>query len=354
MTRPHDWHRRWRDKYSGLGGGGSILPLTIDFSTLDDGALPAPFVGSTWSIVSGKAVNNPTLGTELLTDPGLEAAYAAGKCGTLTLNGVPTLADDTVTMHGGAHAQQFTAAAFNNRLNFPTIAGVIGRWVQFSGWAKQTVGTTGTVQMRLDQSLMLPAASAPANIYGTGGAYTLFKSAGVNTETANMFPYALIESNAAGDTVIGDDYSLKAITESSLYALLPATQANVIGKVMPDAFADATPIGIIIGADAQTSPANLMMAVFARHTNAPTIGDVYLIKKVAGFWTPVLTLQTVTIAANAWFEVRRSGSTVKVYYNNVQVSTDQTVSDAAIVAGAFHGSHSAGGNALKQVFFQAN
>lgn len=331
--------------------GGSLLPLTIDFSSLANGSLPASLSGATWSIVSGKAVNTPILGTELLTDPGLEATYSSGRCTTLTLNGSPTLADETIDIHGGAHAQKFTAVAFNNRLNFAAAAAVARTWYQFSGWGKRVSGTASTTQMRLDIANALPTSSMPITI--NDAAYTQKKMAMLATDTSNVFAYAIIESNAAGDPVIADDYSRKAITYSSLFALATATQADVIIKAKFDTLDEVTPFGIVARADTQTSPTHYIMALVVRHTTNAALATVYLIKKVSNTYTAI-TNGAITIVVGAWLEIRLSGSTVKVYYNNVQVSTDQAVSNTEIVSNIHHGLISTGGNRFTDFFLQAN
>lgn len=336
-----------------IDGGGGLLPLSVDFSTLPNGSLPAVFSGSTWSIVSGKAINTPTLGAELLTDPGLEAAYTAGQCGTLTLNGSPTLVDETTDIHGGAHAQKFTGVAFNNRLNWPTVTGVVNQWYLYTLWAKRTAGSSGAVAQRVFQTGMLPANTSESRL--TDAAYTQKKVAGLSTTTNAIFCYPEVEvGSSAFDSVIADDGSLKAITYSSLFTMIPATQPDIIVKIMPDVLTDDTYLAAIVGGDAYSSPGNYIIATIRRHANILTLADVDLFKKVGSTYTPIFSAVSVTIASNAWFEVRRSGSTVKVYYNNAQVDSDRTVNDAVIVAGAYHGWFSSGGNALKQVFFQPN
>lgn len=335
-----------------LNSGGVSAPADFedDFAR-SDGALGNDWAGSTWAIVGGKAVNTPTLGAELLTDPGLEAAYSSGRCTTLTLNGSPTLADETVDIHGGAHAQKFTATAFNNRLNFGAAAAVARQWYQYSGWCKRVSGTAGTTAMRADIANGLPMSSMPIII--NDPAYTQKKVAILATDTSNMFRYAMIETNGAGDPVLGDDYSYKAITYSSLFALRPASVADATIKIKFDALSEVTPFGIIARADAQTSPTHYLMALVVRHQSLTNAAVVYLIKKVGTTYT-ALTNNGVTLVNGAWLEIRLTGTTVKVYYNNVQVGSDQTVSDTEIVANAYHGLISSGGEKITDFFLAAS
>jgi len=102
------------------------LPLEFDFTAMSDGFLPSVFTGTTWAISTGKAINTPTLGAELLTDPGLEGTYTAGKANALTKTGLPTLTE-SADAHGGSKAQEFTGAAITNAVYWAAVAGVAGR-----------------------------------------------------------------------------------------------------------------------------------------------------------------------------------------------------------------------------------
>lgn len=221
---------------------GAVLPYSVDFTTLSDGALPPRFTGATWSISSGKAINTPSLGAELLTDPGLEANYTAGKCDTLTKGGSPTLAE-SADVHGGSKAQQFTAAAFNDRLNWPTVAGIAGAWYLYSVWSKRTAGTSRTGS-NFFQTGALPAAAAGNDI--TTASYTQQKLSFISTTTNLMFCYPTQEAGSSGfSTVIADDGSLKRLTYADVFALINAQASDIVVKVKPSTIADGSISGVI-------------------------------------------------------------------------------------------------------------
>lgn len=333
-------------------GGLSILPLTVDFSALANGPLPAVFTGATWAIASGKAVNTPTLGAELLTDPGLEAAYSSGRCTTLTVGGSPTLAQ-SADAHGGTKAQEFTAVAFNNRLNWAAAAAVARQWYQYSIWNKRTAGSASTVRARIDISNALPTASQPMALIDA--AYAQRKTAILATDTSNMFRYAAIETGSSSfETVVVDDGSYKALTFSSLFALITATQADVIMKCVPQTpMTDDSQVGLIARADTQSSPTHFILALLQRHPTITTSATVYLMKKVGNTYT-VIANTGITLASGAYLELRCAGSTIKVYYNNAQVGTDQTVSDTEIVSNLYHGLFSTGDNNLLNFTLASN
>lgn len=326
--------------------------LSVDFSTLSDGALPAAFAGSTWAIASGRAVNAVTLGAELLTDPGLEASYTDGLCATLTKVGSPTVAE-SADAHGGTKAQQFTGAAANNQLRFGAVAGVARQWRQFSMWGKVTAGSAGNARFRMFITNGLPVNTLEAAI--TGASYTQKKISMLCTDTNSMFTYAAHENGSSGfATVISDDASLKAITASSLFAIAQSTFANAVVKVKPvTPLADDTQVGIVARADAQTNPTHFILLIIQRHPTVTTAATAYLIKKVSNTYTSV-TSGSITLASGAFLELRMNGSTAQIFYNNAQVGTDQTISDSELVSNTYHGMFSAGDNLLQSFLVSGN
>lgn len=332
------------------------LPYTFDPSSLGDGPLPSPWSGSTYSISGGVVVNSPALGAELLTDGGLEANYTAGLCDSLTKSGSPTVAQ-SADVHGGTKAQSFTAAAAANRLSQYIFPPVLNQWYQASVWAKVAAGTSVMTNLRLAGTDLFP----PTNVSTfTAGTYTQHKAAAVAaavTDIVQVFP-VFEEGSADFPAVIVDDMSLKAIAFSSLFALLNGGRADVVAKLRtPGAYAsytDATLFGVVIRADAQISPTNFILGYVRRRQNGSTLGVAGIIKKVGATYTHVLSDTIVTLAASADIELRASGSTVSLWYNGTQVSTDQTILDAGLVNNIYHGIFSAGGNSLNRFFLSTN
>jgi hypothetical protein len=336
----------------GLLGGNGFPTVNEDF-TRENGTLGNGWNGSTWSIVNNAAVNSPTLGAELLTDPGLEGTYTSGTNVNLTKTGSPTVSQ-SADAHGGSKAQQFTATAFNNRLNYPTAAGIARQWYQFSIWGKRTAGSTNTARARVFQSNALPANTLDMAIIDA--AYTQKKMSILSTTTDSLFRYAAIETDSSGfSTVIVDDGSFKAITFSSLFAMRPLSSANGFVK-QKITFVDDTFIGPVARGDAETSPTNFIVTLVQRHPTYAATGllVVYLLKKVGSTYTVLISGSGITEVAGAWLELRFSGSSVSVWYNNVQVDTTKTVSDAELLSNGYHGMFSSGDNIVTDFFMQAS
>lgn len=338
---------------TGNEANATSLPADYDFTVLADGALPAAFTGATWSISSGKAINTPTLGvTELLTDAGLEGTYTDGKPAALTMTGTPTIAE-SADAHGGSKAQQFTGAAANNSLHWIPSVQTPGTWYQFSVWSKRTAGSAETAHIRSSSSggNILPVTGGVVSVLA--GAYAQYKHAHVATSNDSPVLAACFSTGTSNwDTIISDDGSYKTITAASLYSLVEAALADVTIRMQVSWLtSDGTPIGIIARADSLTNPTNCIFVSF----RVGTLNRVYIsvFKKIGATYSSVMTEVTTTPITNDWLEVRLSGSTVKVYLNNTQRGTDQTISDAELQSGTKHGMFSAGGNSAKAFFVAA-
>lgn len=318
---------------SGVAGGRkALLPYSLNIAALDDGTFPAEWTGALWTIVGGKALTTPGLGGELLTDPGLEATYTGGKCNTFDLTGTPTMAQ-SADVHGGAKAQQLVADAIDEHLGFPGYNGVTaGVWFQSSVWGKRTGGTGGNVRIYMWRQ----------------GASSLWKAAGIISAgytqqvltfrhtVAGWLVYSPCWQIAAGgyDTVIVDDASLKAITLANCMATVDRGASNINLIAPPiDTYEAETQAGVVIGLDSTTTPANFILAY------VDGWGNVVVDKCVGGTWSALASV-AAAYGSTKYFSVKKTGSTVSVYYGATDFGTlisEQTVSDAGIVNNTRHG-----------------
>ncbi|MBK7179770.1 MAG: hypothetical protein IPH82_21760 [Chloroflexi bacterium] len=324
------------------------LPYEIDFASLDDGYLPAPFVGSTWAIVGGVAVNTPTLGSELLTDPGLEGTYTSGKANALTKTGSPTLTE-SADAHGGVKAQQFVGVAIANAVYWAAAAATAGNWYQFSIYGKRTAGTQGNVGMGIYLNAAQPFDSPFRAI--TSATYTQHKMAIIATSTDLAFRYAARQLGAnASDTVIVDDGAYKVITRSTVYTLAEMEAADTTVKIQPSAIVDGTLFGMVLRASATTDPDNCIYVMLRLNEVIGTIMYISVVKKIGSTYTRVLNETTQTIVSDGWLEARMSGSTVQIFYNDVQKGSDLTIADAELLDNTIHGMFSTGDNTIEKFY----
>jgi hypothetical protein len=284
-----------------------------DFSTEDT-------TGTAWSIwrlttlaqVWSGAVGlaTPTLGAEMLIDPGLEANYTAGKCDSLTKVGSPSLAQ-SADAHGGTKAQEFTGAAADNSIRWD-ITPVAHQWYQFASWGKRTAGANGTVR--------------GPYMYQTGGGYTfgLITSAsyarnvvtGRSPNTNNLNVYPAFETGAGPfDTVIVDDGSAKPIILSSTIAggiQAPMGQSGVYTGT--PTLTGGTQCGAWICLDDITNPRNGLL-VYHDGTN------VSLWKVVAGVYTAVVAATAAAYAGARQWKVEIQGQVAYLFYNSVYIGS---------------------------------
>lgn len=334
-----------------LGGGAAFtLPFTDNFDT--DGALSAPWVGGTFAVSGGVVANAPTTGSNLLTDSGLEATYTSGKCNTLTKGGSPTLTEETTDVHGGSKAQKFQPTAFNNLVYWPTVAGSAGQWYEFSVYGKRTAGTGDSTTTWAYQAGQI-AVNDGDTIDGAN--FEKCTHVFLSTTTNVIYPRGARHGSAGELTnvVIIDDGNLATLAESSLFALINSGQSDVVVKIKASAFTDGSPVGIVLRADSNTSPSNYILLQFAKYDGIPAGGKVSVIKKIGSTYTQVLAPTYVgTTNADYWLEIRASGNTVQVFYNDTQRGSDLTISDAEL-GGNYHGMFIAGQNTVTDFFVSA-
>lgn len=337
-----------------LGSGRGLLPISEDFTTQGDGAMSGSWTAPGWTIASGRAVFTPTFGAELLTDPGLEAAYASGTCGTLTKGGSPTVAE-SADVHGGSKAQAFTGVAGGNSLDYPAVTPTKHSLYQFSAWGKYPGGAGSSVAIRLIQSSSVLGAEQAVNYVITPASYAQFKVSLLANSTNNLTPRIAREDSGAFHPIILDDGSLKAITNSP-FALRNGGRANVNARVTPPgnyaAFIDGTWFGLVARADVASTPTNYIMAVIHQRQNGAgsNLGLVSLFKRVGETYTNLVVDTLITLVNGGQLEIRCNGTTVSVWYNSLQVGSNQTVSDAELINNTYYGMYSAGGN-FAQSFF---
>lgn len=333
-----------------LGQGGVRLPYTFDPSGMSDGALPGAFSSKGgWTISSGHGVCSPTLGVELLTDGGLEGTYTGGLCAALSKTGTPTVAE-SADVHGGSKAQSFLADADGETLIFPFLTPEANTWYLATGWGKST-GTNANKTMYLNQIGGKPLNNCYPRAW-TSASYIQRKVAQFSNSTNALYFYAVAQNTGSDfETVIIDDFSLKKITTSTMFAMCKA-RADVTAKAKYTWDRDGV-CGVVARANASDNPSTYLQAFYFNVSNA--FAYCVLWKCVSGVYTQLIADWTNAGGAGSggipasteWLEIRCSGTTVRLFHNNIQVGADQTVSD---VNGIYAGVFQSGGSQL-EIFF---
>lgn len=333
--------------------GNLNLPYTLDPSGLGDGAFPSGWIAPNWTIATGKGVCSPTLGSELFTDPGLEAAYTDGLCASLTKSNTPTVAE-SADVHGGSKAQSFLADGGDEGL-YQYITPDANTWYLLSAWGKRTEGSGSRVHLKSFQGGSGPMPSN-SNYSSAHNSATYAQRKAVHRSKAVVDQYLFIfpanqDPASDYDTVIIDDCSIKSITQGTMFALRKA-KANVTVKAKYTWDRNGI-CGVVARANAQSNPNTFLIAYYLNYNELYSY--VALEKCVAGVWTTLIADWSNSPTAGAggtplatqWLEIRCNGSTVQLFHNNIQVGADQTVSD---VNGSYAGVFQSGGSQLESFF----
>lgn len=257
---------------SGVGSGGSGVTWT----------------GATWSVSGGKAINTPSLGSELVIngDFSVDANWSKGTGWSIS----------------GGTANASAVSGFDITQNILTI----GKWY------KMTYAAT------------FSSGQSRALFGGIGGAISESTSVLI-TGRATSSAIGVRGQSAMTGTV--DNVSVREISLSSLLSLHTSSTPDVFVGVEITVTAD-TQAGLALNWDSSSNPQN---GVIAYHDGS----NCKLEKCVAGTWTTVVSA-AATYSANARIVVSKIGTAYRLYYNNALVGSG-TISDSGVVNNTKHG-----------------
>lgn len=254
----------------------------------------------------------PTLGAELLTNGTFETGdppsnWTAQNSATLSSvadprtgsSGTKALAAARGTGQAAAQQSSITSA---------------GNWYHVNGWMRKD--TASSVSVALGGLAIGVSTATWTEIFGTQ------RSTSTNALVFNV-------NGSGGQAGRFDDFSVKPITLASMFSTRPyGTHVTVKAQATVTA---GTRAGVVCNLDSASSPANFIIASHDGTT-------ARLTKCVAGTYTELLAV-TTTYAAGAYVEIRRILGTndFELWYNNAQVSTAQTITDAGIISNVLAG-----------------
>lgn len=268
--------------------------------------------GTTWAIASNEAVNTPTEGADVIVNGGFDADSDWNKgAGWSIAAGVAS-----VNNSGTSDIDQ-TAVSANTWYNIS---------YDITSW--------------------------------TGGSYVLCRIGNINgagRTSAATFNQTLLSTGtiaalrASGSPVQAsvDNFIVKSLTTSELMSSVETSTADVVASIEVDYASHPYQCGMVLNLDNKDNPQNFVLAIYDRSYGGPR-----LLKCVAGVYTYVISAY-VAYAAGANLVVVKEGTSYSLYYNNAQVGTTQTISDAGIISNTLHGMFSTySGNQLDnfQVF----
>ena len=295
------------------GALGSTESLGPDSQTLT----PKVWTGSTWSISTNAAINTPTLGDDLVTNGGFDSDTTGWTATNATLASVA----------GGqsGNCLEVTNTAASKCYAYQAITTTIGKWYKIYGYYKNgtasstlKAGTSAGGSQNYGKSLSTATWSAR---------YAEFLATATTTYIS-----CVCESTTAGDTSLFDGISINEVSETSeVFSTIPSNTSNIIIDIVPGTYTE-TSGGIVLNLDSTTNPQNFVIAYVS------TVGTATakMIKCVGGTYTSIISA-TVTATGGATLRVIKDGTSYSLYYNNAQVGSTSTISDAGIVDNTTHG-----------------
>ena len=287
----------------GIGSGGGGLAWTH----------------TTYSVSAAKAINTPTLGSELLADGGFENWTTSTNVTNWTENiaGTSTINRETVDAFSGSNAVRMDIDSSSSIASIYQTAVSVGKWYHLSVYAKAS--TTGKT--------MKFSNGASGDLGPTLPTLTTSYAQYFATARATTTEVGIKRSSAASSSIYLDSFSVKEIPLAELFSSVVVSTADVLAET-EITLTTTTTAGLVLNLDNASSPASFVIA-YHDGTNCK------LEKCVAGVYTSVVSA-AATYSAGAVLRVSKIGTAYRLYYNNALVGTG-TISDAGIINNARHG-----------------
>lgn len=305
-----------------MNGGGDPTSLSLDFSTLPDGAIPG-MLGATWSVSSGVAINNPTIGAELLSNPSFDAnttGWAVQGCTIASVAGGQT-----------NNCLEITRVSGTSQGARSTITTVADNFYLLSVYIKS--GSSGNQLSLIRLAQTASPFAEDGNCYQNSTAnWALQRVVMRASQTSTLFWLWKVTDTAG--TMLFDTASAKRITGLVPSVKKFASQYGAVKAFWTAGASTAAPMGVVMCADYPT----FSNYVVAYHDNLNTAGAVRMFKVVNGTWTSLVNT-AATYYPDVAIELERDPgtNTFRVKYNGVQVGADQTIADAGIINNQYHG-----------------
>jgi hypothetical protein len=255
----------------------------------------------------------PTLGEELLTNPGFETAdppssWTAGNSATLsqvTANRPGSAGTKALNVDNGAAAEGEA---------YQQVVATAGVWYQLIGWAKQ-VNAYPRMEIQTEAGAVLTTTGSMSGDWNTRTLIARATTAAVRAVMRNQNATAGPNKN-----FYADDLSLKALDLASCLALVGDPGRREVTVDSHPTLTTKTQCGHAIWVD---SPTNPTYGLFAFHDGTNARID----RLTAGSWDSVVPATAATYVAGAKLRSRVSAdrATVTLFYNGVQISVPTAV-----------------------------
>ena len=304
-----------------MGGASNSF---IDNFNRANGALDNWLYTGDWSIVSNRLVGNPAVtGANLITNGDFETGnpptgWNAAASNSIAQNG------DIRPGSSGTNSAFVTVGGSAYAISRSLPGLTAGRFYRTSYWGKR--GTNSQFGISTFEPL-----------YENDISWTE-KQAGHISGGAVTTAYLL----GSTGTFYADDYQVKQLVTSNLFAIRDFAKSNVDISVKVNR-SDNDYGGIVLGVDDITTPTDYITVGIDSY-DASAVGTVYtlrVVKVVGGVYTLLLN-QGVTYVVDKVLRVVKNGGAIKVFYDGIQIGDDLFANDAGIVNNTKHGVFSTG------------
>ena len=285
------------DAYNTLGAG------TL-FQTLgnEDNATTETSVEINTTLNAGAIT--PTFGSELVANGDMELDSS-----WINYTSPVTNERSSEQAHGGTYSRKLVGDSNGDGM-YQLVPVTNGIWYRLIGWAYVAAGNarvqTSAAQLNLISGLLSTASWIQSTMIGRA----------ISTANATL---TMLQSGAIATTAYFDDISIKAMTFSTALTLLGDILRSTGTWRCTPTVAAGTQAGLAIN---YTDANNLVLAYVNRYD-----GKAYLDKRIAGTWTNVIN-GAITYGAGKELAVVVNGTTYQLFYDGVQVGTDQTIGDS--------------------------
>ena len=255
----------------------------------------------------------PTVGAELLTDPGLEDWASATDLTSWveSLAGLTTINRESVDIHGGTYAARTDVVNGDGYGIYRALSLAAMRWVRASVWAKSSGGQSFSFGLGTQTAALIVTTTSYVQYFNT------LRSTGLNDAIR------IYRGSSGTYSMFYDDASLVPLTLSSLLGTPQTGSKQGIFDCSPKIDAGYQS-GMIFNWDGDGTDAGIdgLLAYVDRAANA-----YKLVKILSGVYTELVTGSTYTADAQ-WRGERIDDGTnmnVAVYKAGVQVGTTQAM-----------------------------
>lgn len=303
------------------------------------------FLPITIVAVSGNLANQnptvtsitPTLGSNLLVDPGIEnwTDPTHPTNWTVSLSGGSTVTQDTTHQESGASCAALNVDGSGSSVSIAqTVATTIGAWYQYIARLASVIANTPTATVRAAH--FAATASSPATSLTPA-----YKDVPITGRELNISEtVSVVRGSATSKSFVSDNNRFQQISLPSCIATKKVSASSAVIVAQRLSVIGGTQQGFIICANSLSAPTSFIHVYVDK-------AKIFVDKCVGGTWSAVGNVTQVWTNNDELKFTFDGISTGALYYNGAPVGGPYTISDAQILGNTLHADFSTwGGNSF--------